>query len=106
MDLQALMLAMEATASAAEKPVAVEVPGWGTVYVRGLTAADMDTQIGKEGQSKKHQWAAGVCRIMCDETGARNWNPDDEAHVALMARQPWSLLHKLTAAVEGDGPKG
>jgi len=106
MDLQTLMLAMEATASAAEKPIAVEVPGWGTVYVRGLTAADMDAQLDKEGASDEHRLAAGVCRIMCDEAGARNWNPNDEAQVALMARQPWTLLQKLTAAVGDGGPKG
>lgn len=106
MDIHALMAAMEATAVAAEKPIAVEVKEWGTtVYVRPLQASDLDEQIAEDAKAAKEDksaFARGVMRLMCDENGARNWDTGDPKKVALMKRQPWRLLSKIADAVNPD----
>lgn len=106
MDINALMAAMEATAAAAEKPIAVEVKEWGTtVYVRPLQASDMDEQIAEDAKATKEDksgFARGVMRLMCDESGARNWDVSDPKKVALMKRQPWRVLSKLASAANPD----
>lgn len=95
MDRSALIAAMQATAAA--PPVAVEVEGWGRVYVRALTVAEMDEASEVE-SSDKNKVARGACRVICDETGHRLFDPKSDADVELIAKQPWSMLRKVLAA--------
>lgn len=103
MDRAALIAAMQATA--AEKPVAVTVPKWGKVWVRQVTVAEVDAQqADDEAATKddKNKLARGACRVICDETGARLFDPNKPEDVALLAAQPWALLRKVLAASDTE----
>lgn len=102
MDRAALIAAMQSTA--AEKPVAVTVPKWGTVYVRQVTVAEVDEQSADtDAMNDKNKIARGACRVLCDETGARLFDPKSAADVALLASQPWPLLRAVLSASDA-GP--
>lgn len=94
MDRAALIAAMQATASSA--PSSVEVPGWGTVYVRQLTVAEVEEQAADtaDGQDK-HRIARAAARVLCDASGERLMDPRSDDDVALIAAQPWSLLRRV-----------
>lgn len=99
---EALIEAMRATATQA--PRAVDVPKWGRVYVRDVTVDEVEEQTEDTADKKdKHRIARGVARILCDENGARLFDPDDADDVSLLAKQPWKLLSKIIEAQEG-GP--
>jgi hypothetical protein len=101
MDRAALIAAMQVTA--AEKPVAVAVPKWGTVYVRQVTVAEVDEQTADtDGKDDKHKIARAACRVLCDESGARLFDPGKPEDVALVAAQPWSYLRKVLSASDPD----
>ena len=96
-----LIAAMRATA--AEKPVAVDVPGWGKVFVRSLTVAEVEEQAADTAdKTDKNRIARGAARLLCDETGKRLFNPEDEADVKLLAAQPWKLLRQVLNVAEPD----
>lgn len=100
MDRASLVAAMQAVA--AEKPVAVAVPKWGTVYVRQLTVAEVDAQAADTAdKADKNRIARGACRVLCDEAGVRLFDADDAQDVALVASQPWALLRQVLSASEG-----
>lgn len=94
MDRKALMEAMQGTATS--KPRAIKVPKWGTVYVRDITVDEADEASQDTGDEKdKHRIARGVARVLCDEQGNRLFDPANEADVALLGKQPWSLLRRV-----------
>lgn len=110
--------------SAAQKPRAVFIKGWGQVYIRALTVAEIEEQTdqidatetvigpdGKEVVKKKHdksRLARSAARLLSDENGQRLLDPDNVDDVALLSKQPWSLLRAVLDAselkdqVEGD----
>lgn len=95
------------TAAPVVRPV--DVPGWGRVYVRALTVAEVDAASDDMRQEdKSRRFARGAARVLCDEHGARLLNPADDTHIDLLARQPWSLLQMVlaTADAKDDGPVG
>lgn len=94
----ALIAAMQATA--AQTPVAVEVPKWGTVYVRAITVEEVEAQEADTEGKDKRRIARGAARVLCDAEGNRIFNPDSEADIDLIARQPWPLLRRVLAAAE------
>lgn len=97
MNREALIAAMQLTA--AEKVSPIEVPVWGTVYVRSLTVAEVEDQAADTADKKDtHRLARAAARLMCDEAGVRLFNHEDEADVSLLAGQPWHLLQKVLAA--------
>ena len=102
-----LIAAMQATA--AEKPRAVKVPGWGTVYVHDVLISEVDT--GGDGTAErlsqalgipkdKIQLARGAAQSICDEKGKRVFNPDDEADIKLLCSQAWKRIQLLLAEPE------
>ena len=93
-----LIAAMQATAS--RKPVAVEVPEWGTVYVRAVTVSEVEDQTADTESKDKNRMARGCARVLCDESGKRLFDPDSAEDVALLASQPWPLMRKVLAAAE------
>lgn len=102
MNREELIEAMRLTAT--EAPRKVEVPKWGTVYVRDVTVAEVEEQTRDTADKQdKQRIARGVARILCDENGNRLFNPDDVDDVALLAKQPWKLLSKIISVSEGDG---
>lgn len=105
MDRNALIEAMRATAQA--RPVAVEVPAWGVVYVRPITVAEVDEQTADAADGVgKSKLARGACRVLCDENGARLFDPNSAADVDLLAAQPWQLLRRVLAASDPTGASG
>lgn len=104
MDINKLMAAMNATAD--EKPRPVEVPGWGTVYVKSLTVeeADIDEDEMEVDKKNRARIARGAAKLLCDEKGKRILDPNNPDHIALLKRQPWSLLRKIVAEPEAAAP--
>lgn len=114
MNRDQLITAMQQTAN--EKPRAVLINGWGTLYVRALTVAEVDAQANepekKDADGKiiidNRRLARGVARVLCDEEGNRIFDPDNTEDVELLAKQPWKRLRKVLAEsdiVEGDVAK-
>lgn len=96
-----LIAAMQAVA--AEKPKAVEIGGWGTVYIRSLTVGEVEEQVAETADKKdKHALARGAARLLCDEAGKRLFDPDSEVDIELLAAQPWKLLRVLLDASEAQ----
>jgi hypothetical protein len=101
MDRAALIAAM--TATAAEAPVAVEVPKWGTVHVRQITVGEVEDQTADAAaKDDKGRLARAAARVICDEAGNRIFDPADQEHIALLAKQPWGLLRKVLEAADPD----
>jgi hypothetical protein len=99
MDRKALLAAMKLTAE--QKLTAVDVDGWGKVYVRQITVAEVEEQAADtEGQKDKNRIARGVARVLCDEKGDRLLDPANDEDVKLLARQPWPKLREILAAAE------
>lgn len=105
MDRATLIAAMQATA--AEKPIAVQVPKWGTVYVRQVTVAEVEEQTADtEKRDDKFRMARGACRVLCDANGKRLFDPNSDADVKLIAAQPWPLLRRVLSASDGETDPG
>lgn len=98
MNREKLIAAMRA--NAAPKPVAVQINGYGTVYVRKLTVAEVDAQT--EEASKGNKLARAAARLLCDEEGVRLFNPDSEEDVKLLASQPWEDVSEILSAANNQ----
>jgi hypothetical protein len=102
MDKNGLLKAMQATAS--PKPRKVTVEGWGDLFVKSLTVAEVQEQQQTGDVNDKRTLAVGAARIICDENGALIFNPADNADIELLAQQPWALLSKvITASSDFNG---
>lgn len=103
-----LMAAMQATA--AEKPRAVKVPKWGTVYVRPQTVSEVDAMTDQDDEVRsKQKLARSAACVICNEDGTRMFDPMNDEHVALLAKQPWPLLNKVlgeASKATGEDAKG
>lgn len=107
-----LMAAMQATAT--EKPRKITIKGWGDVYVRNLTVAEVDEQSQEQRQgadetvdpntlspvelmrrNKGYRLARSAARLICDENGKKLFDRDNPDDVALLASQPWKYLHQV-----------
>lgn len=112
MDRNELITALQQTAT--QKPKSVFVKGWGTVFIRALTVAEVNLQvelqqgedvkvIGEDGKEvikriDKNRLARSAARVMCDEQGNRLLDPDNPEDVALLAKQPWAMLRRVLNA--------
>lgn len=108
MNREQLITAMKVTASQVAKPRPVTVDGWGTVYIRPLTVADVDLmeepEITKDADGKiikdVRRLARSAARLICDEAGKRSFNPDSAEDIELLAAQPWLLLNEIFEAAK------
>ena len=105
MNLQELLAAMDALALTAQKPKAITIEGLGLVHVREITIGEIDAQVSDTSdKSNKYAIARGATRLLADENGNRLLDPENEEHVAKMAKLP---LRVLTAINETQAtPKG
>lgn len=89
----------------AEKPVKVEVERWGTLWVRLPSVAEVEAlKEEEEGQPiTQHALARSAARIICDESGARIFDPENEDDVALLAGRRWADLQKVLNAGQSQG---
>jgi hypothetical protein len=85
MDKNGLIAAMQATAAQAAKPRKVTVEGWGDIFVKSLTVADVqaDQELGELDLKDKRTLAIGAARIICDETGKLLFDRTNEADIEL-----------------------
>ena len=105
MDTAALLQLLGETAAAGAKPRPVEVPGWGTVYVRPLTVEEVDAaaETVAADVDKHRRIARGAARVLCNAEGIRLLDATNDEHVSLLARQPWTLLQRVIEAAD-PGP--
>jgi hypothetical protein len=96
--------------SAALKPRKVTVDGWGDLYVKALTVAEVQENTGQDGDERdKRTLAIGAARVICDENGDSVFKKDDkgnykEEDIALLQSQPWVMLSQvITAAGDVNG---
>ena len=101
MNRDALIAAMQATAGL--KPRAVEIKGWGTLHVRTLTVDEVEEQTADlADKGDKQRMARAAARVICDEAGQRLFDPGSADDVALLGRQPWSMLRRVLELSEVD----
>jgi hypothetical protein len=101
-----LLAVMQETAR--PKPTPVEVPKWGTVYVRTRTLEEVDADADKESKAqevdekdnRRRRLARAVCKVLCDENGKRLFDSDED--VDLIAAQPYHMLRSVLAAAGGE----
>ena len=108
MNRDELIAAMKADGAMA--PVKVEIERWGTLYVRVPTVAeveaaqqeDADDGDAEDGKTL-HQYARAAARLLCDETGKRLFDPDNDDDVELLAGRRWVDLQKVLTAGRDAG---
>lgn len=104
--LEEVIAAMEATADGKGRITPLQVEGWPLLHVREPLAEEMDIADDEnDGQpvKDKRTLARGAARFVCHEDGKRMFDPKNEAHVALLGRQPWAMLEKIIAIGQGKG---
>jgi hypothetical protein len=99
MDKNGLIQNMKQTANL--KPRKIVVEGWGEMYVKALTVADVQADQEKGDVQDKRTLAIGAARIICDENGALIFDRANEEDIKLLQSQPWNLLSKVITA-SGD----
>jgi hypothetical protein len=111
MSIEAFLSAARAAAAHAAKPVPVQVPGFGTVYVRPLTVQETEANVTEDAKAPQEgRFARGLARLICDEKGHRLFNPPSAEVVKLLSEIPWQQLQPLmdagqvdTAGVDAEG---
>lgn len=84
--------------TAAIKPIPVDVPVWGRVYVRRPTVAEVSASIGRD-TPQRLVIALGIAQALCDADGVRLLDPDSSADLELIASQPWEMLNEIQDAI-------
>jgi hypothetical protein len=109
MNREEMIAVMEQTA--AEKPTAITIKGWGVVHVRAITVEEVEEQADDVAdKNDKTRIARAAARLLCDEDGKRIFNPENKEDIALLSKQPWNKLRLLIstgdeqvkAAAEGN----
>lgn len=72
-----------------------ECPGWGTVYVRLLTAGEVMQAQEEQKQARggeKPNVARFVCRTLCQQDGSRVFDLQNNDDVESIMKLPWPLV--------------
>lgn len=118
MEFDAFVKSLEQNASTV-RPIAVEVAGIGTLYVRKRTVLEYEqmsdvrkaffkeeTEGEEESPEKKSGiLAASVVRLLCKEDGTRYEPLQEQKLAALFAKQPDDVFHALINAADGKNTK-
>jgi hypothetical protein len=94
-------------ADGAEEVRAVEVPKWGTVYVRDMTAGESDRWVAKSkelgdlGDVDPSAFAAAM--IICDETGQRIFDPLNADDLAFLSKRRKLDLNRILTVGDSSG---
>ena len=106
MQVEELLAKLEENASAAQKPVTVEIPNVGTVYVRKRTVleyeqmATLQKQVEASGQDNG-LFAPSIARLLCNEEGKRFDIKTENALAKALAGQPEEVFHAIVNASDG-----
>lgn len=106
MKIEELLARLDANASALAKPVAVEIPNVGTMYVRRRTVLEYEQMATLKTQAEAGKLANGlfapsVARLLCDENGNRFDAATEDALTQLLSRQPEEVFHIIVNASDG-----
>lgn len=85
-------------ATASPKPVAINVPEWGDVYVRPLLVGEIETM--SSDADPKLQTARGIARMLCDESGELLFDAASPDDLFAINRLRASSLNRIHAAME------
>ena len=107
MDITELLKKLEENTTVI-KPVAVDVPGLGTLYIRRRTVFEfeqMSTLKTGESAGENGVFAPALARLLCDENGQRFGAEHEATLISLLAQQPEEVFHKLIEATDGRTTK-
>ena len=85
-------------ATASPKPVPVNVPEWGDVYVRPLLVGEIEAM--SSDADPKLQTARGVARMLCDQNGDLLFDPNSAEDLFAINRLRASSLNRIHEAME------
>lgn len=85
-------------ATASPKPVPVNVPEWGDVYVKPLLVGEIESM--SSDADPKLQTARGVARMLCDQNGELLFDPTSAEDLFAINRLRASSLNRIHAAME------
>lgn len=106
MDAAALLAALERNAAVTTKEVTL--PGIGAVFIRASTIADVEAEA-ESGAARAGLLSRRLIRLLCDERGEPLLDASNPAHVAVISKQPESVLTRLSQAsrdLDGTSEKG
>ena len=89
-------------ATANPKPVALDLPEWGPVFVKHLLVGELDA-IPSDGE-KKTATARGIARVLCTADGELLFDSTSEADLAYIAGLTATTLSKINAAMAKVSP--
>lgn len=96
MSKQALRDKILATAS--PKPVPVNIPEWGDVYVKPLLVGEVESMA--EDADPKLKTARGIARMLCDAGGDLIFDANAPEDLFAINRLPASSLNRINTAME------
>ena len=96
MDKAALRARILATAN--PKPMPVDVPAWGTVYVKPLTVGDIEAFSNDVDPALKA--ARSIARVLCDEHGELIFDATSAEDLFAINGLPMDALRSINQAVE------
>lgn len=85
-------------ATASPKPVPVNVPEWGDVFVRPLLVGEVESM--SSDADPKLQTARGVARMLCDQNGDLLFDPNSAEDLFAINRLRASSLNRIYQAME------
>lgn len=113
MEFDDIVKSME-TNAATVRPIKVDVPGIGALYVRRRTvleyeqmsdvrlAFNQETEDGEQTPTQKTGiLAAAVARLLCKEDGSRFTSEQEQQLAVLISKQPDGVFHALINASDG-----
>lgn len=91
-------------ADGAEKPIKVDIPAWGAVYVRLPSVAEADAREDEALEAGgKRGYARAAAMVICDENGNRLFDPANEDDIALLSQRRFSDLQQVLLAGRPSG---
>jgi len=85
-------------ATASPKPVPVNVPEWGDVYVKPLLVGEIEAMSAD--MDPKLQTARGVARMLCNEAGELLFDANSAEDLFAINRLRASSLNRIHAAMD------
>jgi hypothetical protein len=97
MDIKEKLLALK------PKIEKVDVPEVGTVWVRGMTAIELDQWVANHAKtdSRDHYHAFLIARTLCDENGKRLFTDEELKKVSTLPSQVADRLWDIAARLSG-----
>lgn len=97
-----LIAAMQA--DGAEKPIPVEIPAWGALFVRLPSVEEADAREDEAlAAGGKRGYARAAAMVICDENGKRLFDPANEQDIDLLSKRRFADLQQVLLAGRPSG---